>query len=95
MIKNLTPEQEAKFSYYIKKWTDIGLSTEPANRRLAEEGINKCYVIAGLEPPKKIIWCGSPLSMFLTKHVLSNLKDIKIETGTAWGTACGPACGPA
>jgi hypothetical protein len=31
-IETLTDEQKAKFQEYIKKWTDIGLSTEPANR---------------------------------------------------------------
>jgi len=61
MIEKLTPQQEARFPEFIKKWTDIGLSTERANRKEAEEGIKEAYKIAGLKTPK-IVWCDSPLS---------------------------------
>ena len=36
MIKKLTPEQEAKIPLYVKKWTDIGLNTEPFTQSEAE-----------------------------------------------------------
>lgn len=37
LIDKLTPEQEAKFSFYVDKWKKIGLCTEKANRREAEK----------------------------------------------------------
>ncbi len=69
-IEKLTPEQEARFPEFVKKWTEIGLSTEPANRKEAEKGVNLAYKCAGLEPPEKIIWCESPMSMALTRGVI-------------------------
>ncbi len=76
MITNLTPEQIAKFPEYVEKWTAIGLCTDPADRPKAEIAINKCYQLAGLTPPKKIVWCDSPLSQAITHSIL---KDEKIQ----------------
>ena len=63
MINKLTKEQEAKFDEYREKWTKIGLCTDPADRPTAEKAIVESYKLAGLDPPEKIVWCGSPLSM--------------------------------
>jgi hypothetical protein len=76
MIDKLTPEQIAKFPEYVEKWTAIGLCTDPADRPKAEIAINKCYQLAGLTPPKKIVWCDSPLSQAITHSIL---KDEKIQ----------------
>src|SRR3990172_2259775 len=65
MIERLTPEQEARFPEFIKKWTDIGLSTEPADRPRAEKAIRLMYRSADLAVPR-IVWCGSPLANALT-----------------------------
>lgn len=70
-ITSLTAEQMAKFPQYVKEWTDIGLSTEPADRPRAEVAIAKMYAIAGKKTPK-IVWCGSPLSQGLTRHAIMN-----------------------
>jgi hypothetical protein len=74
-INRLTAEQEAKFPDYIKQWTEIGLSTEVANRPRAEMAIRRMYEIAGLPPPKNIVWCGSPLSMAVTRAILLKMPD--------------------
>lgn len=66
MIERLTPEQIAKFPYYVKKWTDIGRSTEPADRPRAEAAIHLIYKKADLAAPQ-IIWCESPAEM-ITNH---------------------------
>lgn len=79
-IESLTQEQKNKFPEYIEKWTRIGLSTEPANRRLAEEGVIEAYKIAGKKPPK-IIWCDSPLSMALTCAVV---KEFYKNRASVW-----------
>lgn len=60
--ERLTPEQEAEMPLYVEKWTNIGLSTEPTNRKAAEKGAKLAYELAGLTPPKKITWFESPLA---------------------------------
>ncbi|NJO61917.1 MAG: hypothetical protein HC836_27855 [Richelia sp. RM2_1_2] len=40
MIKELTPEQEAKIEYYRDKWINIGLNTEPFTQERAEQIIH-------------------------------------------------------
>lgn len=65
MITSLTIEQEGRFKEYVDKWTALGLSTEPANRSEAEAAIKLAYECAKLEPPKKFVWCDSPLSLHL------------------------------
>jgi len=69
-IESLTPEQIAKFPQYVKEWTDYGLCTEPANRSEAEKAINEMYLCAGRNPPKKIVWCGSPFSQGITRAII-------------------------
>jgi hypothetical protein len=71
-IKKLTPEQIALFPEYVEKWTKIGLSTEPADRKRAEAGVRLSYKTAGLKPPR-IVWCGSPLGNGLTREVVKKL----------------------
>ena len=73
MITQLTSAQESKFGDYIKKWTDIGLCTDPANRVQSEKGIIDAYVKGGLEPPKHIIWCSSPVEMILVRTIMANV----------------------
>ena len=68
-IDKLTDAQIAKFPEYVKRWTDIGLSTEPADRPRAEAAFTAMYAQAGLPRPH-MVWCGSPLSQSLTRAVL-------------------------
>ena len=69
-IIELTAEQRARFPEFVEKWTKIGLSTEPADRPRAEEAITMMYRAAGLPPPKKIVWCGSPLSQGIVRAII-------------------------
>ena len=64
-IESLTAGQEARLPEFVERWTQIGLSTEPADRPRAESAIRKMYVLAGLAPPRMIVWCGSPVSLGL------------------------------
>src|SRR3972149_11675993 len=70
MLTKLTKEQKNKFSEYREKWIKIGLCTDPADRPTAEKAIVESYKLAGLDPPEKIVWCGSPLSMGITRAVI-------------------------
>ena len=61
-FETLTPEQEAILAGVRDEWLGYGLSCEPANRALAEEGVREAYAAAGLEPPKIIVWLDSPMA---------------------------------
>jgi hypothetical protein len=50
-------------SEYLDRWGAAHLSCEPADRRMAEEGIRLAYAAANLEPPRRIVWCGGPLEI--------------------------------
>jgi hypothetical protein len=80
-IIDLTPAQKARLPEFVQKWTDIGLSTEPANRAEAERGVRLAYKLAGLKEPERIIWCGSPLSQALTRAIVFGLANggIKVK----------------
>ena len=57
---------------FINKWLDIGLCTDVTDRPRAEAGINLAYSTACLDPPKKIVWCGSPLSAGIKSAIVSS-----------------------
>ena len=73
-IETLTPEQIGRFQEFIERWTEIGLSTDPADRPRAEAAVRKMYEIAGLAPPR-VVWCGSPAGMAITRAVLLKMPD--------------------
>lgn len=81
-IESLTEEQKAKMPEYVREWTAIGLSTEPADRPRAEKAVRLMYECGGLKPPRKIVWCGSPLALVRRE----GLDDAKAEAGVAQGT---------
>ena len=56
---NSKPGGEALANDLLAKWTRAGLSTEPANRRLALEGVEEMYRRFGANSPR-IHWCASP-----------------------------------
>jgi hypothetical protein len=74
MIEKLTDAQIARFPEFIKKWTDIGLSTQPAARLRAEHGIRLAYEAAKLKAPLKIVWTTSPLAQALTRAIVMDAK---------------------
>lgn len=56
---------------YVDKWTKIGLSCEPCDRKRVVRAINLAYKIAGLKPPATVIIAGGPISGEL---IVNNLK---------------------
>ena len=69
-IEALTPAEIARFPEFVEKWKRIGLSTEPADRPAAEAAIHEMYRLGGKASPQRIVWCGSPLSMGLTRAIV-------------------------
>lgn len=60
-IAKLPEEIELRLPEIKEEWAKTGLSTEPANRALAGQGVKLAYQAAGLEPPEHIIWFDSPV----------------------------------
>ena len=82
-IEKLTAAQTTKMAEYAKRWTEIGLSTQPADRPRAERAIVEMYRAAGLPAPK-IVWCGSPMSQGLTRAIVID-KKLMGEIGNSVG----------
>ena len=61
--------REDLFQTYRDRWMGIGLSTVAADREAAERGIAEAYRAAGFRPPR-VVWCGSPLAMALSRAIL-------------------------
>lgn len=59
-LEKLPPDVEAALPAIRDEWIAIGLSTEPANRPVAEEGVRLAYQAANLEPPTEFRWADSP-----------------------------------
>ena len=73
-IEKLTAAQIATFPRYVAEWTGYGLCTAPADRPRAEAAIEAIYRTAGMAAPK-VVWCGSPLSMALTRAAVDSVGD--------------------
>jgi phage baseplate assembly protein W len=72
-VNNLTAEQQSRMAGWAKRWIDIGLSCEPADWPLAEEGVRGCYAAAKLTPPRVIIHVGSPLVAVMAGSIADSL----------------------
>ena len=64
--------QKNKLADYVREWTAIGLSCEPANRAEAESAADEAYRAAGLPPPTLKIWLQSPFAGLLASLLLNN-----------------------
>ena len=59
-ITTISPEQIARFGEWTQKWTEIGLSTEPADFDKATEAALRGYQFANLKRPMAILRMSSP-----------------------------------
>lgn len=59
-IKSLTKAQKARFDFYIEKWTKIGLSTDPIDRKKHDAAVAAVYGLAKMGAPE-MIYFDSPL----------------------------------
>lgn len=55
MITKLTKKQEAKFQHYVKKWTEIGLSTHKSDDAEITKIVKEIYKVSNLKEPEVII----------------------------------------
>src|SRR6266481_5796979 len=75
-IEKLTPEQEARMPEWRDRWISIGLSTEPADRPKFEAAAARCYLAAGLAPPKRVIWVESPIALCLAAPIAATAIEL-------------------
>lgn len=79
MIKELTPEQEAKFPEYVKKWIEIGTDTNPCDFDDAVTAIKKAYEIVNLPAPKFFIGpVNSPAEGAIVEDIIKNMVENKV-----------------
>ena len=83
MKMHLTKSQLNQLEIIVTEAAKLSVSRTRPDRAAAESAINVLYKKAGLSPPKRIIWCGSPFAMALGD--LS--RAIGISDGTALRTA--------
>ena len=74
MITELTAEQKATLEKVRDEWLTVGLSTEPADRAAAEEGVRLAYQRAGLTPPRIVVWLDSPLEGGIGAAILGQVR---------------------
>ncbi|MFH1024527.1 MAG: hypothetical protein V1809_14195 [Planctomycetota bacterium] len=63
MINRLPDDFDAQIPGLLEEYARTALSTAPADRKRAEEGVIETYQQAGLPPPAEIVWCRSPGEM--------------------------------
>jgi hypothetical protein len=61
-LEVLSPEQHALLGLVCEEWLGVGLATGPADRPAAEQGVRLAYQAAGLRPPERVVWLGSPVA---------------------------------
>src|ERR1044071_8826986 len=79
MITKLTKAQEAKFPEFVKKWTDIGLSTEPLNREKVKAALDLAYGQASKKSPR-VVFCTSPLAVAVSRSVIASVRESVLES---------------
>lgn len=75
-LEQLPPELENALPQIRDEWLASGLSTKPANRPLAEEGVRKAYVSGGLPPPAHIVWLDSPFGGAIGAAMLAKMATL-------------------
>jgi len=58
---------------YVTKWKAASVSSESYDKDKAEEAVAELYESVGLKPAP-VVWCPSPISMRLAKHILWKIK---------------------
>jgi hypothetical protein len=83
LIDKLTRRQLAELPVIRDEWLAYGLSTQPADRTGAVEGVNDAYRAAGLELPAVVVWLRSPLEGVIGVEFVRQL--LKNSSKEVWG----------
>jgi hypothetical protein len=86
MITELTPEQEAQFPVYRKKWTDIGLCTDPIDFEKSVNALKLVYEKGKATFPKNIHYARGPLEgLAIAKQYKPGLSNSEILNSVIFG----------
>ena len=77
-IESFTKEQIDSFPTYVKKWTDVGLSTSLIDKEAAKAAVQELYKCGDITPPKKIVFCSSPIVALYAKAML-DVKKVTVK----------------
>lgn len=80
-------EDHSGFGKWREKWAAIGLNTDVVDRKRAEDAIKDVYLAAGLEPPRRIVWSGSPFSQGLVRAVVLDSHFLVCVAHAVWNHA--------
>jgi len=71
------------------EWLEVGLCCKPTDRPGAEQGVRLAYQAAGLAPPQRVLWFGSPMAAARAVATLDNPgASVRPQVRTrAWATA--------
>jgi hypothetical protein len=73
--EGLTAKQRALVRVVCQEWVGHGLTLQPADRATAEAGVGLVYRAAGLPPPRRVVWAGSPLAGVVAALALTARSD--------------------
>jgi len=80
MIKDLTPEQQAKIPVYLERFRECGLSTVPCDKKKAEDAVRAAYTVQGKEQPKYVFWFTNPMKASLAMLAIEQDLVNDVET---------------
>jgi hypothetical protein len=73
LAHRLSPEQEALLTAAADEWAATAVAAGPADREAAEDGVRRAHLAAGLAPPERVLWFGSPLAGAVAAAVVTGL----------------------
>jgi hypothetical protein len=71
--RHLTPTERARLPEFVRKWTEIGLSSTPVDHQQAERALCQLYASAGLVRPH-IVWVPCPMTAMLSAIVYTTIQ---------------------
>ena len=80
-IEYVTAEQRARLFERLKVW-DIRVAVPPIDREAVASIVRRLYASIGRRPPDAIVWCDSPLSLTLTREIVTR-RTIGPDVGLA------------
>ena len=67
-----------------EEWLAALLAVGPTDREAAEAGVGQAYQVAGLAPPERVVWLGSPLAGAVAVALLTGLDAAVAGPDPVW-----------
>ena len=79
MIEELTDAQKNGLDETVAKWRKIGFDTTPPDKDKIHRAVDLLYRCGGLNSPQKIVYCKSPIAMYLAVENLRRSGNTRVE----------------